>query len=159
MIAGRKIKKVFSIKKNNLSSIFMVPFWLFLGGYCYLRALPTSNKMLEVAGGYENINADQCNIRQNILRQRQQLDEALKCIDWGVSKFPSKHCYALLLIGRADVFIRKECVQDNNFEEVVSWLNHAVKIAKAKEVENEEPYQAIRKKARDLAKNIGGRLT
>lgn len=111
--------------------------WLPLAAWCYWRMLPCSNRIVELVG-YEGMSADQCDVRQSVLRRRGQYEEAEKCIRAALSKNPEKaHTRGLLRIGLAEIFRH---VRDwRNFEiEVHAALTEAV-IA-----EKQDPRQAVR---------------
>lgn len=178
--AGRQIKRILWDQFGTIQGAFMfifniwqVPFWLLLGGYCFLRELPTSNKMLKIAGGYENLTADQCDVRQSILRRHRKWKEALVCIKFGLSKKLIGHTRAFLLIGRVYTHLGLKCFFEKGEK---TDLDEAISIANAICVTN--PNQAIRifrhcghlynktycgdgksflKKAELLAKSIGAK--
>lgn len=111
--------------------------WLPLTAWCYWRILPLSNHVVDLIG-YEGMNADQCDVRQSILRKCGEFDEARMCALWGLWKEPIKvHTLCLLLIGLADVSLH-----DGDFETAKHYVDDA--LAEAKKVEIEDPRQAAR---------------
>jgi tetratricopeptide (TPR) repeat protein len=119
--------------------------WLPLTVRCLYRMLPLSNKVLSLIG-YVGMTADQCDIRQSILRARSKfrlfvafdlLEEAKKCIYFGLNKEVRDHTRALLYAGLADTkmqlglpYSAKKSLQD-----AISW---------AEKAEQAEPRQASR---------------
>src|SRR3989344_5857620 len=53
--------------------------WLPLATWCHWRMLHLSNHVVELIS-YEGMSADQCDVRQSILRRRGEYDEAKMCI-------------------------------------------------------------------------------
>lgn len=111
--------------------------WLPLAVWCYWRMLPLSDRIVKLIG-YEGMSADQCDVRQSILRHRNHYDEAKKCIRVALSKNPEKaHTCGLLHVGLAEIYQH----EDNwrNAEEEVQMA-----IAEAEEAEKQDPRQAAR---------------
>lgn len=63
--------------------------WFPLGIWCYLRALPLSNKVVCLIG-YGSMSIGMCNTRQSILFDRSKYKEARKCLIAGLTKNPEK---------------------------------------------------------------------
>ncbi len=111
--------------------------WLPLAAWCYWRMLPLSNRMVELIG-YDGMSADQCDVRQSVLRRRGQYEEAKKCIRAALAKNPEKaHTRGLLRVGLAEIY-RHEGDWRNVETEVQSALTEA-EIA-----EKQDPRQAAR---------------
>jgi len=97
--------------------------WGFLGGWCYLRMLPLSNKVVSFIG-YDDMSADQCDVRQSILRRRRQFEEAEKCIDIALQKEMSDTTYCLLEVGLAEVKMQL----GRKFPEIERSVNSALSV-------------------------------
>lgn len=111
--------------------------WLPLTAWCYWRMLSLSNRIVELIG-YDGMSADQCDVRQSILRRRGQYDEAKKCICVALAKNPEKfHTRGLLHVGLADIY-RREGDWRNAETEVRAALTNA------EEAEKKDPRQAAR---------------
>lgn len=111
--------------------------WLPLAAYCYWRMLLLSNRIVELIG-YDGMSADQCDIRQSVLRRRGRYEEAKKCIRAALVKNPKKaHTRGLLRVGLADIY-RREGDWQNAEMEVQGAL------AEAAEAEKQDPRQAAR---------------
>ncbi len=111
--------------------------WLPLATWCYFRMLTLSNRMI-MAVGYENISADQCDIRQSILRRRNRLAEAKECIAVALGKNPEKaHTRGLLHAGLAEIY-----KTEGNWRDAELEVGLAVK--EAEEAEKQDPRQAAR---------------
>ena len=124
--------------------------WLPLTAYCYWRMLPLSNRIVELIG-YDGMSADQCDVRQSVLRRRGQYDEAKKCIRAALAKNPEKaHTRGLLRVGLAEIY-RHEGNRQSARTEV-----HAA-LAEAGEAEKQDPRQAARiyKHCADLFGQVG----
>lgn len=135
----------FSQLKASLRPKWLVPVkiamwcltWLPLAAYCYWRMLPLSNRIVEL-GGYDDMSADQCDVRQSILRRRGKYEEAKKCIRAALDKNPEKaHTRGLLHVGCAEIY-RHEGDWRNAEVEVCAALAEAV------EAEKQDPRQAAR---------------
>lgn len=131
--------------------------WLPLAMWCYWRMLPLSDRIVEIVG-YEGMSADQCDVRQSILRRRGQYDEAKKCILAALAKNPEKaHTRGLLRVGLAEIY-RHEGDWRNAGKEVRTALTEAEK------AESEDPRQATRiyRHCADIIKQgdsiLGGQL-
>ena len=156
-----QFKTIFLPKRMVLLAPILVPIrltwficsWFPLGAWCYYRMLPVSDKMLQIAGGYQNLSVSQCDIRQSILRKRERLSEAMTCIDSAFNKKLSGHSFALLLVGKAGVLERQGGRE--NFSEIKGLIYQAIEIAE--KVEGDEPQQAIRiyRNCANLVKRIG----
>ena len=111
--------------------------WLPLAAYCYWRMLPFSNRIVELIG-YDGMSADQCDVRQSVLRRRGQYDEAKKCIRAALAKNPEKaHTRGLLRVGLAEIY-RHEGDRQSARTEVHAALVEAVG------AEKQDPRQAAR---------------
>ena len=111
--------------------------WLPLAAWCYWRMLPLSNRVIELIS-YDGMSADQCDVRQSVLRHRGQYDEAKKCINAALAKNPKKaHTRGLLRVGLAEIY-RHEGDWRNAKTEVRAALVEAV------EAEKQDPRQAAR---------------
>ena len=125
--------------------------WLPLAAWCYWRMLPLSNRIVELIG-YDGMSADQCDVRQSVLRRRGQYDEAKKCIRAALAKNPEKaHTRGLLNVGLAEIY-RHEGDWRNAEAEVRAALAEAV------EAEKQDPRQAARiyRHCADLFSQVGG---
>lgn len=79
--------------------------WFSLFAWCYWRMLPLSNRVVKLIG-YDGMSADQCDIRQSILRRRGKYDEAKKCIRVALAKNQTKaHTRGLLRAGLAAIYL------------------------------------------------------
>lgn len=111
--------------------------WLPLAAYCYWRMLPLSNRIVELIG-YDSMSADQCDVRQSVLRRRGQYKEAKKCIRAALAKNPEKaHTRGLLRVGLAEIY-RHEGDRQSAEAEVRTALTEAA------EAEKQDPRQAAR---------------
>jgi tetratricopeptide (TPR) repeat protein len=111
--------------------------WLPLAAWCYWRMLPLSNRIIELIG-YDGMSADQCDVRQSVLRRRGQYEEAKKCIRAALAKNPEKaHTRGLLRVGLAEIY-RHEGDWRNAEAEV------RMALAEAAEAEKQDPRQAAR---------------
>lgn len=110
--------------------------WLPLAIWCYWRMLPLSNKVVELIG-YENMSAEQCDIRQSILRRRKRLKEAEKCIRSALEKCPEKHTRGLLYVGLAEIHFK-----NNDSYYGGNAIDSAIHFANL--VETTEPLQSAR---------------
>lgn len=111
--------------------------WLPLAAYCYWRMLPLSNRIVELVG-YDGMSADQCDVRQSVLRRRGQFEEAKKCIRAALAKNPEKvRTRGLLRVGLAEIY-RHEGDWRNAEAEVQTVL------VEAAEAEKQDPRQAAR---------------
>ncbi|MEK7551792.1 MAG: hypothetical protein AAB534_00030 [Patescibacteria group bacterium] len=94
-------------RQKWLAPVRIVPWcftWLPLATWCYLRMLPLSDRVKSLIG-YDGMSADQCDVRQSILRRRGQYEEARKCIYAALSKNPEKaHTRCLLRVGLAEIY-------------------------------------------------------
>ena len=111
--------------------------WLPLAAYCYWRMLPLSNRIVELIG-YDGMSADQCDVRQSVLRRRGQYKEAKKCIRAALAKNSEKaHTRGLLRVGLAEIY-RHEGDRRSSEAEVRMALTEAA------EAEKQDPRQAAR---------------
>ena len=114
--------------------------WFPLAAWCYWRMLPLSDRVVELVE-YDGMSADQCDVRQSILRRRGQYYryyEAEKCIRAALAKNPKKaHTRGLLHVGLADIY-RYEGIRRNAETEVQAAL------AEALQAEQQDPRQASR---------------
>jgi hypothetical protein len=146
-----KFRSLFHLRWSLLLLPATVPLflltWLPLGGWCYFRMLPLSDKALACAGGYDNFSADKCDVRQSILQKRKKLGAAVNCIFVGLKKPNiSHHTKAFLYLGLASA---KLTSGDKLFaEESLKWSLGLVGV-----VQEYNKNQAIRiyKKAAELA--------
>lgn len=135
----------FSQLKTALRSKLLAPVkvaawcftWLPLSMYCYWRMLPLSSRVVELIG-YEGMSADQCDVRQSVLRRRDQASEAKKCINFALAKNPEKaHTRGLLHVGLAEIYWYEG-----------DWCNEEIEVlaalAEAVEAEKQDPRQAAR---------------
>lgn len=111
--------------------------WLPLAAWCYWRMLPLSNHVVTLVG-YEGMSADQCDVRQSILRHQGQFEEAKGCIRVALAKNPEKaHTRGLLRVGLAEVYQHEG-----------DWGNAAVQVkislVEAEKAEKQDPRQAAR---------------
>lgn len=88
-----------------------IPLWCFtwapLAIWCAIRMLPLSNRVVALIG-YNGMSADQCDIRQSILRFFGRFDEAEICIKKALKKdIKEIHTRGLLHAGLAQVYMRK----------------------------------------------------
>lgn len=111
--------------------------WLPLAAWCYWRMLPLSDCVVTLIG-YNGMSADQCDVRQSILRRRGKYDEARKCIHAGFTKNVEKaHTRGLLCVGLADIYLRNGDLYGARDEMDLALLN-------AKQAEKQDPRQAAR---------------
>jgi len=112
--------------------------WLPLGAWCYFRMLHFSNKVAKLVG-YQSMSAEQCDVRQSILRARRKYEEAKHCIQHALIKPTRAHTRGLLHASLADVYLKLETDwQDEAEIEVQSAL---LEVA---ETEKYDPRQAAR---------------
>ncbi len=152
--------------------------WALLGGYCYWRMLPLSNRVVKLIG-YGGMSADQCDVRQSILRCRGKDSEAVECILNALTrKKPEKaHTRGLLRVGLANVYIResrqvyrrnaKENIElalaevaeaEQEFpEQAVRILRHCADLLCRIDPGNQTRAEALREKAEELARGIGAK--
>lgn len=128
--------------------------------------LPLSNRIVELIG-YDGMSADQCDVRQSVLRRRGQYEEAEQCIRAAFAKNPEKaHTRGLLRIGLAEIY-RHEGDQQGVKMQVEAAL------VEAEIGEKQDPRQAariykycadlsdgsqgsqFRRKAEELARSVG----
>lgn len=99
--------------------------------------LPLSNRMVKLID-YDGMSADQCDVRQSVLRRRGQYKEAKRCIRAALAKNPEKaHTRGLLRIGLAEIY-RHESNRQGVETEVKSAL------VEAETAEKQDPRQAGR---------------
>lgn len=109
--------------------------WLPLALWCYWRMLSLSNRVVKLIG-YDGMSADECDVRQSILRRRGRYGEAKKCIYAALAKNPEKaHTRGLLHAALAELL-------RNNGEYEKGELLKAFK--EAENAEKEDPRQAAR---------------
>jgi tetratricopeptide (TPR) repeat protein len=100
--------------------------------------LPLSNRIVVELIGYDGMSADQCDVRQSILRRRGQYDEAMRCIRAALAKNPEKaHTRGLLHVGLADI-----CKKEGNWRKAETEVQTA--LIAAKEEAEKDPRQAVR---------------
>ena len=111
--------------------------WLPLAAWCYWRMLPLSDRVVKLIG-YDGMSADQCDVRQSVLRRRSKYDEAKRCIRAALAKNPEKaHTRGLLRVGLAEIY-RHEGDWRNAETEV------KVALTEAEKAEKLDPRQAAR---------------
>ena len=110
--------------------------WFPLMLWCYFDMLHLSNKVVKLIG-YNEMTADQLDIRQSILRRRGRYKEARVCIEIALKKTLNHHTRGLLCVGLAEIFL-KEDNRDGVVMEIRSALHEAEKC------EDREPQQASR---------------
>lgn len=111
--------------------------WLPLAAWCYWRMIPLSNRVVTLIG-YDKMSADQCDIRQSILRRRGRIVEAKSCIEYALRKTVVKaYTRGLLRVALADIFKKEE-----EFEKAKKEVEKA--ITEAKKAEKKYPQQATR---------------
>lgn len=136
-IAGTANKHGEKRKSNVLGLTLWVFTWLPLGGWCYWRMLPLSNKMIKLVG-YEGATADQLDIRQSILWIRKEYIEQDVCLDIAESKDGvSSHTRGLICVGRARLRLHQGRL-DVAYASIIDALHWAWTC------ENREPRQASR---------------
>ena len=143
-IAGTAFFQLKAILKSR-ETILLTPFrvivwgltWLLLATWCYWRMIPLSNRVVTLIG-YDEMSADQCDIRQSILRRRGRFVEAKNCIEYALRKTAVKaHTRGLLRVALADIFKKEE-----EFEKAKKEVKKAV--TEAKKAEKRFPLQAAR---------------
>lgn len=148
-IAGTAVAKMKS-HTRTFGGMLRLPLdlvtWAPLGMWCYLRMLAYSEEMLDRADDgfdspYENLTADQCDVRQSILRRRGKWAEAEFCIDAGLRKESRAHTRGLLLIGKAACHEHNAVSRSSRAEQQRIAMQIESLIPKAKK---ENPLQAIR---------------
>lgn len=143
-IAGTAFAKVKEFEAPGVS--LLRPFklmlycftWLPLGAWCFWRMLSLSDHALALSGGYYSMSAEQCDIRQSILRRRGGYTAAKSCILIALENNPvNGHTRGLLQVGLADIYKREGDQERFDF---------AIANAKAAalQIEEEEPNQALR---------------
>ncbi|MDE2037800.1 MAG: hypothetical protein KGI69_01080 [Patescibacteria group bacterium] len=111
--------------------------WLPLAAWCYWRMLPLSERAVKLIG-YGGMSAEQCDVRQSILRRRGRSAEARRCIDAALAKHPMEpHIRGLLYAGLAEAFWREG-------DKTGARLRALVAQDEAKDAEAKEPQQAAR---------------
>ena len=122
--------------------------WLPLAVWCYWRMIVFSDRVVKMIG-YDGMSANECDIRQSILRRCGRFAEAAECIKDGLRKDPENATRGLLLIAQAE--IHERC------GEPVLALSRVMDAANiAGMIEKTDPRQAIRIFRR--VGNIVGRL-
>jgi len=99
--------------------------------------LSLSDRIVELIG-YEGMFADQCDVRQSVLRRRGQNEEAKKCIRAAFAKNPKNaHTRGLLHVGLAEIYRHKG-----------DWRNAETEVqaalTAAAEAETQDPRQTAR---------------
>lgn len=111
--------------------------WLPLAVWCYWRMLYLSDRVVQLIG-YEGMSADECDVRQSILRRRGRYEEAKKCIEAALAKNPEKaHTRGLLHVGLAEIY----SYEHNRFG-MGAQMREA--LVEAMEAEKQDPRQAAR---------------
>ena len=147
-IAGTGFSHLMNIRNNPIKLLLWCLTWLPLTTFCYMMMLPVSDKVEDLLG-LESMSADQCDIRQSILRKRHRLLEAKECVFAALSKLDiSHHTLGLIYAGLAD--IKQKMGKNSTF--VIKLACNAADKAVTK-----EPLQADRiyKQCAAIAKNIG----
>ena len=145
--------------KASFSPWYLAPFklticlftWVPLGAFCFFWMLPLSNKVEEILG-CESMSANQCDIRQSVLRAWHFYRKALNCAQWGLAKKDiSTHTIALLHLGMSDIYLKIKC--PFTAEEHLLEVTH-----KIEKIKKENPRQAVRiyKKSAFLYQKIHG---
>lgn len=99
--------------------------------------LVLSNRVVTLIG-YDGMSADQCDIRQSILRRLGRYEEAEQCIVIALAKNPEKvHTRGLLHVGLAELYKR-----DGNLFGMMAEMQLAR--SAAEEAERQDPRQATR---------------
>jgi len=167
--AGSQLKT--ALKPKWLAPVRMVMWgltWLSLALWCYRRMLTLSNRVVELIG-YEGMSADQCDVRQSILRRRGKYEEAKKCILVAFAKNPDKaHTRGLLHAGLAEIHQREgnsreakaevrtaieeaECAESLDPRQASRIYRQCAEIATA--IDNYDPFvRKLQAKARELAR-------
>lgn len=132
--------------------LIIYPFtWLPLGSFCFIYMLILSNKAEKFLG--DKISADQCDIRQSILRAWRMNKKALSFAKLGITKKEIlPHTKSLLHLGIAEIMMP----QDSSYAKIHVFIA----LAQADKVEKENPAQAIRiyRKAGTLYKKMGATI-
>ncbi len=155
-IAATTVARLRTLLTWRWSKLLLLPFallaylvtWLPLGAWCYWRMLAASHKVVELIG-YEGMSADQCDIRQSILRRRGYYSEASHCITIGLRKGDvSNTTRCLLFIGLADV-----CLHLDGATRVPTILKEILALAPSVS----DPHQLVRiyRNSADLMDRIG----
>ncbi|MDP3875276.1 MAG: hypothetical protein Q8Q22_02040 [bacterium] len=111
--------------------------WLPLATWCHWQMLPLSDRVVALIG-YKGMSADQCDVRQSILRCRGWDDEARKCIRVALTKNLIKaHTRGLLHVGLAKIY-----QHEGNWYETEKQVRSA--LAEAVFAEQQDPRQAAR---------------
>lgn len=110
--------------------------WGLLGLLCYVLMQKASNQVLKRLG-YSGMSADQCVVRQSILRKTRKYAKAEECIHHGLRKNPSRTSEGLLRCGLAEIYLRKD-----RKEQAYELADDAAMIAEQVRVTN--PHQAAR---------------
>ena len=146
--AFAQLKAILRLKKWWLAWLMPIKLlvwcltWLPLALWCYSRALPLSNRVVELMGGYGKMSAGTCDICQSVLRSHFKYAKAKECITEALNK-PSvrPHTRGLLRVGLAEIYRREESGRRrrNKVRREVY-----LALAAAKEAERTEPRQAAR---------------
>ncbi|MFA6339225.1 MAG: hypothetical protein WCW87_04205 [Candidatus Paceibacterota bacterium] len=121
--------------------------WLPLGLWCYLRMGALSSKVVNNIH-YFGMSAEQCDVRQKILRKHSNLQEAKRCIKMAFEKKPKDtSTKGLLYVGLAEVYqaeIEYHGPEDIPYKAIQKLeYNIQAALAKAYELEKINPLQAI----------------
>ncbi len=146
--------------------------WLPLAAWCYWRMLPLSNRMVELIG-YDGMSADQCDVRQSVLRRRGQYEEAKKCIRAALAKNPEKaHTRGLLRVGLAEIYrhegnrqgvetevkaalVEAEVSEKQDPRQAARIYKHCANLTDFVEKGDPIPGSQLRRKAEELARSVG----
>lgn len=111
--------------------------WAPLGAWCFLWMLALSNRVVALVG-YENMTAEECDVRQSILRRWGKYRSAELCILHAFGKNPERASIrGLLYVGLADIYKKRR-----EWNAMGEALVEAVGCAKVAEVD--DPLQASR---------------
>lgn len=146
--------------------------WLPLAAWCYWRMLPLSNRTVELIG-YDGMSADQCDIRQSILRRRGQYEEAKLCIRVALAKNPEEaHTRGLLRVGLAEIYRHEgdrqkvetevqnalteaEIAEKQDLRQAARIYRHCANLIDFVEKGDPIPGSRLRRKAQGLAEEAG----
>lgn len=142
-IAGTGMAQIKSYFRDDWKFILFPMFvvvwfltWFPLMIWCYFNMLHLSEQVVKLIG-YEEMTADQLDIRQSILRRRRKYKEARVCIEIALRKTLNHHTRGLLSIGLAEIFL-----SEGNWSGVAMEIRAALR--EAEKCEIREPQQAVR---------------
>lgn len=146
--------------------------WLPLTAWCYWRMLPLSNRMVGLIG-YDGMSANQCDVRQSVLRRRGQYEEAKRCIQAALAKNPENaHTRGLLRVGLAEIYrhegdrqsvetevkaalVEAEVSEKQDPRQAARIYKHCANLTDFVEEGDPIPGSQLRHKAEDLARSVG----